>query len=95
MTDFLSLARSKATAVWGVLIAATLVSWWMGVHGVSALDDAPGAAGSVIVLIALVKVRFVGLYFMDLRAAPAALRVAFEVHCLVLCLLLMGMLLLA
>ena len=34
-------------------------------------------------LIAFVKIRFVGLYFMELRAAPIVLRGIFEAYCAV------------
>jgi hypothetical protein len=95
MTELTYLARSKTTAVWGVLIAATLLSWRLGAHAVPALSDTQGGTGSLIIAIAFVKVRFVGAYFMELRDAPTALRAVFEGYCVVVCLLLMGMLLLA
>ena len=41
-------------------------------------------------MVALVKVRFVGLYFMELRTAPVALRALFEGWCLAACLVLIG-----
>jgi uncharacterized membrane protein len=66
--------------VWFVLIAATLLSWYLGSdHGV----HNHRLATVVIMLVAFIKVRFVGLYFMELRAAPTLLRAIFETHCAV------------
>ena len=53
--------------IWALLVAATLGSWTLG-----------GGHGVALIAVAFVKVRLVGLYFMELRAAPVALRVAFE-----------------
>jgi heme/copper-type cytochrome/quinol oxidase subunit 4 len=65
-----------------MLIAATLISWYVGAdHGIHNHQ----VATTVILLVAFVKVRFVGLYFMELRDAPNRLRMVFEVHCLTVC----------
>ncbi len=53
-------------------------------------DDAT-LAGSLILLVAFIKVRFVGLYFMELRHAPIPLRLVFEGWCLVVCSAVIGM----
>ncbi|GGL10166.1 cytochrome C oxidase subunit IV family protein [Nocardia jinanensis] len=71
--------RDRVTVVWGFLVAATLLSFWLGAeHGISS-DNMRTA---VILLVAFVKVRLIGLYFMELRDAPMALRGAFETYCL-------------
>ena len=57
----------RLSAVWAVLVAATLASWLLG-----------GGHGAAVVAIAVWKVRLVGLYFMELRTAPVPLRVVFE-----------------
>lgn len=76
------LLRNVITAVWGALIAATLVSWWLGTdHGV---DDVRTASVAIL-LVAFVKVRFVGMYFMELRHAPLPLRLLFEGWCAAVC----------
>ena len=64
---------------WLVLIAATLLSYALGAeHGV-------GSTVVVVVFgIAAIKVRLIGLDFMELRGAPIPLRVAFEGYCLAL-----------
>jgi heme/copper-type cytochrome/quinol oxidase subunit 4 len=80
MTALAQLLRGRITAVWGVLIALTLLSWWMGTdHGVG---DAQ-TASVLVLLVAFLKVRFVGLYFMELRSAPLPLRALFEGWCTV------------
>lgn len=78
----IALLRNRISTVWTLLIAATLASWWIGSgHG---MDD-PRVAGVTILAVAFVKVRFVGLYFMELRAAPVALGVIFQVWVLAVC----------
>jgi len=69
----------RVAGVWLLLVAATLTSWWLGAeHALSSVQ----AASIVVLAFAFVKVRFVGMYFMDLRLAPTALRAAFEGWCL-------------
>ena len=82
----LNLMRDRYTAVWGALVAASLVSWYFGTdHNVSSL-----ASSTLIVVVALAKVWLIGRYFMDLRAAPAALRRGFDFYCVALCGALLG-----
>ena len=78
--------RTRVTGVWLLLVAATVVSWAVGEdHGV-------GSAVAVVVLgIAAVKFRFVGLEFMVLRHAPVVLRAIFEAYCVVLWSVLAGL----
>jgi len=73
----LALLKNRAGASWFILVAATVVSWAVGAeHGT-------GSVLAVVVLaIAAIKVRLVGLDFMELRHAPIPLRVAFECYCL-------------
>jgi heme/copper-type cytochrome/quinol oxidase subunit 4 len=79
---FRELLRGSFLAVWVMLIAATFVSWFLGAdHGIRDHH----VATAVILLVAFVKVRFVGLYFMELRDAPRRLRTLFEVHCATVC----------
>lgn len=63
--------------VFPVLVLATMSSWLLGESGTST------AIGCAVVVIALIKVRLVGLHFMELRNAPAALRGVFEVYVVV------------
>ncbi|WP_167100376.1 cytochrome C oxidase subunit IV family protein [Mycobacterium sp. DL592] len=82
----LSLIPVRARVSWLILVAATCASWALGAeHG----------TGSVVVVavlgIAAVKVRLVGLDFMELRHAPIPLRTVFEVYCVALWALLSGL----
>src|SRR6516165_7952486 len=66
-----ALLRTPATVVWVVLVIATIASWTLGTaHGM----HNHSLASVLILLIAFIKVRLVGLYFMELREAPTALR---------------------
>lgn len=77
-----TLLRSRASVVWLVLIAATVVSWTLGVEqGASA--SAERLVGVAVLAIAFIKLRLVGLYFMELREAPLPLRAIFETYCFV------------
>jgi hypothetical protein len=71
------LLRHYSTAIWLVLVLLTGLSWWLskidgfaGVYPVSTLG---------LLLVASFKVRLVGLHFMELRQAPPALRLLFEI----------------
>jgi hypothetical protein len=86
MTELL---RTRATLVWLILSALTISSWALGT------TDGDGthlSASVVILLVTVLKVRFVGLYFMELRGAPLSLRGVFEGYCAALWLLLTAML---
>ncbi|UXA17249.1 cytochrome C oxidase subunit IV family protein [Mycobacterium sp. SMC-4] len=75
----LRLIGPRALSTWVLLVAATVVSWAVGA------DHGAGSAAVVIVLaIAAIKVRLVGLDFMELRHAPLPLRAAFEGYCVAL-----------
>jgi hypothetical protein len=76
------LLLSRITLVWIVLLAATTVSLLMG-HGIG-IHDARHA-GVAILVIALVKVRFVILDFMEIRRAPTYMRVTAETWVTIIC----------
>jgi hypothetical protein len=61
--------------VFPALVLATLSSWLLGIEGSTST-----LIGCAVVAIALIKVRLVGLHFMELRNAPPLLRGAFEVY---------------
>lgn len=69
------LLLSRTTGVWGLLVLATLLSWELG-HGVGIGSACAG--GAAILVVTFVKVRFVVLDFMELRAAPPMFRWIFE-----------------
>lgn len=88
----LSLLRNRVSVVWTLLIAATVLSWWLGTgHGLSSVQ----AASVAVLVVAFVKIRLVGLYFMELRHSPTVLRSIFEAYCLVVCGVVIGMFLFA
>ena len=78
-----SVVQTNASLVWLVLCALTIVSWTLGTsHGFGAGHHVP--ASVVIFAVAIFKVRLVGLYFMELKAAPTVLRGLFEGYCVAL-----------
>jgi hypothetical protein len=80
------LVRNRAGLSWLLLVAATLASWLVGA------DHGTGSVIAVVVLaIAALKIRLVGLDFMELRRAPVPLRAAFEVYCVALWAVLSGL----
>jgi hypothetical protein len=76
-----ALFRNRVTVVWLGLVAATGLSWE------SAHLDAADVRllTSAVLVVAFVKVRYIGLEFMDLRHAPVALRFIFEAWVTVVC----------
>jgi len=86
----MSMAASEKRLIllWAVLVAITALSW-----GSAHNFAGPRWQGVVVILLALVKVRFVILDFMEVRHAPKALRLALEGWVVVISLALVGMLL--
>jgi hypothetical protein len=71
----------RLTVVWLFLISATILSWAIGHEWVA--DDS--VATAAVIVVAFMKVRLVGLDFMELRSAPKLMRLAFEVWVLATC----------
>ncbi|HTF54750.1 MAG TPA: cytochrome C oxidase subunit IV family protein [Pseudonocardia sp.] len=81
-SPLVALLQSRVTVIWLVLVAATLLSFWLGTdHGLASVTS----RSVLIFMVALIKVRFVGLYFMELKNAPLALRALFETYCVLVC----------
>ncbi|MFI9408665.1 cytochrome C oxidase subunit IV family protein [Nocardia gamkensis] len=95
MTTLGAIARTRATLIWLALVSATVASWWLGTEVGNPAGGSHQTESVVIILMAFVKVRFVGLYFMELRNAPFVLRYLFEAYCLVVCAVVVGMFLTA
>jgi Prokaryotic Cytochrome C oxidase subunit IV len=91
VSALLSLLRTRTSVVWLVLVSATFVSWQLGAGHEIGVNSDTSAINIVILLVAFFKVRFVGLYFMELRDAPRLLRALFEGYCLMVCALVLGM----
>jgi hypothetical protein len=83
-----ALLRSRQTAVWALLVAATLLSFELG-HGIG--FRSAEAAGVAILLVTFIKVRFVMRDFMELRHAPRWMRALSDAWCLLICALLIGL----
>jgi hypothetical protein len=81
----LSLLRARSTFVWMALVAVTIVSWAVGAD-----HEVGSGVGVVVLALAVIKVRFVGLDFMELRDAPLLLRGLFEAYCIILWMVLAG-----
>jgi cytochrome c oxidase subunit IV len=85
------LFRHRGTVVWAALVAATLVSSVLGTSAHGGVQVATAGA----LAIAFLKVRYVGLDFMEVRGAAAPLRAAFEGWVLVVGAVVVGLYLLA
>lgn len=77
------LLNRRVTIVWGILISLTLVTLVVGIT--QGADVGARIAALGLIVVAYVKARMVGLYFMELREAPTVLRALFEVWCAVIC----------
>jgi len=73
-------APARVAATWLVLLAATLLSW----ESAQSSGDYR-LASAVVLLIAFLKARLIGLEFMELRTAPRVLRSIFEAWSVVAC----------
>jgi hypothetical protein len=86
MDTIAPLLRTRTSVVWLVLILATLLTWSLGGrHHTPGTGAEHSLAGFSILLIAFIKIRFIGMYFMELRHAPLALRGVFELYCVATC----------
>lgn len=83
---------TSSIIVWTALVVFTLASFALG--GEHLIEDYTVAA-AVVVGIAALKIRLVGIHFMELRHAPLALRAFFEVYCALLFIVIMGIHLIA
>jgi hypothetical protein len=73
------LVPARLLAIWFVLVSLSILGPTLGSEG-----ENHTFVAAAILAFAVVKVRFVGLDFMELRHAPVAMRVVFEVYCLIL-----------
>jgi protein-S-isoprenylcysteine O-methyltransferase Ste14 len=79
--------EKRLVLFWAILVGITLFSWESGW-----LQDARIQAGLIIIL-AMVKVRFVILEFMEIRHAPPLLRIALEAWAVIIGIAMIGMIL--
>lgn len=71
----------RATFVWLFLVAATCLSWAMGSGAARADAEHTGTLSTLIIAIALLKVRLVIRYFMEVREATWILRFLTDAWC--------------
>ena len=69
----------RVTMVWLVLLAFTCGSSLVGAE----MGAGSASATAIIIALALFKVRLIGIHFMEVRVAPAPLRLLFEGYVLV------------
>lgn len=69
--------KQLAVVVWAALVAATLISLALGEDWIGHGD----VAAALVIVIAFIKVRLVGMHFMELRHAPMPLRLVFQAYC--------------
>ena len=83
-----ALLKTRTTAIWLLLVIATLAAWALG-HGIGFGN--PQHAGVAILVVSMVKVRAILFEFMELRGAPKAMRIVGELWVLVLGAVLVGL----
>ena len=85
-----TLVRSKASITWLTLAALTVMSSLLG--GERDLVIGWDQAVSLVVLaVAVLEVRLIGMHFMGLRDAPVQLRTTFDIYCVLLLYVIGGM----
>jgi len=72
----------RLTVIWLLLLAATALSWGLGI---GALVHATRVAGTAIVVVAFFKIRLIMLEFMEIRHAPLFMRIGCEAWVLAIC----------
>ena len=88
------MSRHPAVFVWGMLVAATAASWWLGLHHGKSYTTVTAAA-TLILLITFIKVYLVGMYFMEIRHARNVLVRLFVAWTVVTCAATIGLYLFA
>lgn len=78
------LIKHPATLIWALLMLATALSWWLGADSASTGNGVMGLT-VLLMAIAFIKVRFVIQYFMEVRRAPLALRLACDGWVVLVC----------
>lgn len=81
------LLKHHVTKIWLLLVGATGISWWMGGDHSSFL--AAGQMASLVLIIALVKVRFVLRHFMEVNSAGDYLKWITDAWVLLVCAILL------
>jgi hypothetical protein len=72
-----------AVTAWAVLMVLTVLSVALGIEGGGIGGTGAHAAAVAVIVLAFVKVRLIGRYFMELRCAPLWLSLAFDAYVVV------------
>lgn len=81
-----SLVWNLSSAVWALLMLATVLSWWLGTgHGMDSSASGLKQAALIVIGLAFFKVRLVIQHFMEVRHAPLALRFVTEAWVVAVC----------
>lgn len=72
MTGMIGSTRRVIVLVWLVLVLATCLSLWVGENRIPV--SRVGLATSLLIALALIKIRLVMHYLMEVRTAPVVLR---------------------
>ncbi len=80
---------TKDIIIWFGLVVFTLISFVIG-HEQSLSAE---YATMAILLVSFIKVRLIIRYFMEVKYAPKALKIAFDLWCLIVCAMLIFILL--
>ena len=88
MTELL---KPGVLIVWLLLVMLTAISWYLSIDMTATNDGAHQVTSSVLLVLALFKVRLVIMHFMEIATAPVALRLLFDVWVVAVCSLLIGM----
>jgi hypothetical protein len=75
------------TFVWLLLVGLTAASWMLAEQPAGEQFMDASLLSTLMLIIAFIKVRLVGLHFMELRHAPLPLRLVLEVWVVAVCLL--------
>jgi heme/copper-type cytochrome/quinol oxidase subunit 4 len=67
-------------AWWALLVALTFLSFESGITG----SQGAGFAATLVIIVALIKIRVVVMHFMEVKYAPLSLRGPLEVWIIVL-----------
>jgi cytochrome c oxidase subunit IV len=69
-----SYIRNRLTYIWLFLSIITIISWWTGSGHGATFQHASVPVTAVVLMIALIKTRFVIRNYMEVRWAPSWLR---------------------
>ena len=83
------LLKHPVTGIWLLLIIATGMSWFMGGEHQTPLST--GQTASLVLLIALIKVRFVIRHFMEVKISNSALKWTTDLWVVSVALVLIGL----